>query len=288
MEEEKEQSTPPWGKRMNTAFTQLMQFLHRQKEMSAALMRTPQVRKFIDATASVLNDAVAEGIRTTPPPPAMVKSLKGSNLVFSGFKTFHQLKEAFPALLDADGNRKPFEQFLNDVQTVNTTYNRQYLKAEYNFAVASSQMAAKWEQFAGKGDRYYLQYRTANDEKVRDSHAKLHDVTLPIDSPFWDEYFPPNGWWCRCTVVQVRKSKYTVSNEKKAIDNANQATTGKHQELFRFNPGKQQACYPAYNPYTVKKCSTCSKNGYKAAKNPNNELCAVCQVTLEIKKEAAE
>lgn len=262
-----------------------MQFLYKQKEMTASLMRHPQVQRFVSTTASVLNQAVEEGIRIVPPSPMMVERLKESNLLFSGFKTFHELNEAFPSLLDADGNRKPFEQFLNDVQKVDETYNSQYLKAEYNFAVASAQMAAKWEKFAADGDRYNLQYRTANDDRVRDSHAELHNVTLPVSSPFWDEYFPPNGWGCRCTVVQVRKSKYPLSDESKAIADGNQATTGKHQELFRFNPGKRQACYPDYNPYTIKKCSTCAKAGLKLAKVPDNELCAACRVLQEMKRE---
>lgn len=261
-----------------------MQFLHTQKEFKPDLMRRPEVQQFVSTTASVLNKAVDEGIRTVPPSDKMVESLKNSNLVFSGFKTFHQLNEAFPSLLDADGNRKPFEQFLNDVQRVDETYNSQYLKAEYNFAVASSQMAAKWEKFAVEGDRYNLQYRTAYDSKVRKTHAKLHDITLPVGSPFWDEYFPPNGWGCRCTVVQVRKSKYPVSDEQEALNRGSQATTGKHQELFRFNPGKRQACYPDYNPYTIKKCTTCSKNSFKLAKVPNNELCAACKVIREMKE----
>lgn len=280
-----EDKEPDWRERVSKGFTRLMQFLYKQKEVNASLMRHPEVQQFVGTTAEVLNRAVEEGIHLAPPSPKMVERLEESNLLFSGFKTFHEMNEAFPSLLNEDGSRKPFEQFLNDVQRIDETYNGQYLKAEYNFAVASAQMAAKWEKFTADGDRYYLQYRTAYDDKVRDSHARLHNVTLPVSSPFWDEYFPPNGWGCRCTVVQVRKSKYALSDESKAIADGNQATAGKHQELFRFNPGKRQACYPDYNPYTIKKCSTCSKSGFKLAKLPDNDLCAACRVIREMKQE---
>ena len=47
-------------------------------------------------------------------------------------KAFHELHEAFPSLLDENGNRKPFERFLNDVQSIDATYNANYLRAEYN------------------------------------------------------------------------------------------------------------------------------------------------------------
>ena len=67
-----------------------------------------------------------------------------SNYIFSGLKTFHELNEAFPSLIDENGNRKPFEQFLKDVQNIDRTYNRNYLRAEYNFCQVSATMAAKF------------------------------------------------------------------------------------------------------------------------------------------------
>lgn len=62
---------------------------------------------------------------------------------------------------------------MNDVRKIDETYNRGYLRAEYNFVQASATMAAKWERFAEDGDRYNLQYRTAGDGKVRPEHAEL-------------------------------------------------------------------------------------------------------------------
>lgn len=51
--------------------------------------------------------------------------------------------------------------------------------------------------------------------------------------------------------------------------------------MFRFNPGKEQRTFPAYNPYTISKCRNCDKanDGMKLAKLfPDNELCAACQI----------
>lgn len=263
-----------------------MEFLHARGKMDADLMKSPQVVRFVNETAGTLNRAVDEGIEKSKPTDIMVDRLKYSNFVFSGFKVFHEMNEAFPFLLDENGERKPFERFLNEVRSVHEKYNGWYLKAEYDFAVASAQMAAKWERFAAMGDRYDLQYRTADDERVRDSHARLHNVTLPVESPFWEEYFPPNGWGCRCTVVQVRKGKYPVSDERQAMADGNQSTAGKHQEMFRFNPGKKRACFPAYNPYTISACGYCTKSGFLlAAKIPDNEMCRACKVIREMEQE---
>ena len=153
----------------------------------------------------------------------MRSRLEESDYIFSGLKTFHELNEAFPSLLDEDGTKKPFERFLNDVQKVDETYNRNYLRAEYNFAGASAEMAARWESYEKDGDEYYLQYRTAGDDKVRPEHAALNGVTLPMSDPFWDEYYPPNGWNCRCNVVQVLKGTNAPTDRDEAYRRAQNA-----------------------------------------------------------------
>lgn len=197
--------------------------------------------------------------------------------LFSGLKTFHELNEAFPSLIDEKGNRKPFERFLNDVRKIDKTYNRNYLRAEYNFASASAEMAARWEQFLEDGDRYFLQYRTASDGKVRPEHAALHGVTLPIDDPFWEQFTPPNGWNCRCTVVQVRKSKFPATPHAEAMALGEQATQRDTRHMFRFNPGKEQKTFPDYNPYSISRCRNCNIASKLASMVSDNDLCAACQ-----------
>lgn len=231
---------------------------------------------FINAHADALNS----GFQQVHMSDAMRQRLQRSNYIFSGIKTFHELNEAFPSLIDENGNRKPFEQFLNDVQKIDATYNQNYLRAEYNFCHASATMAAKWEEFQQDGDRYNLQYRTAHDDRVRPEHAALDRVTLPITDPFWEEFYPPNGWNCRCTVVQVRKSKYPVTPHDQAMALGAEATGKDTKGIFHFNPGIEQKTFPDYNPYTIKRCRDCDIAKEKAtlAFIPTNELCQGCQI----------
>lgn len=239
------------------------------------ILAEPPAQDFITTHASILDSAM----QRAPLSDIMRQRLQQSNYIFSGIKTFHECNEAF-SLLDSNGERKPFERFLNDVQKIDTTYNRHYLRAEYNFVNASADMAAKWEEFAQDGDRYNLQYRTAGDEKVRPEHAALHGVTLPIDDPFWRDYFPPNGWNCRCTVVQVRKSKYPVTPHDEAMQRGADATEKDTKGIFRFNSGLEQKSVPDYNPYTISRCRTCdiAKGKINLAFVPENELCKSCKL----------
>lgn len=262
----------------------LMGWLYQQAEVSPESLTAEEVQRFIRTHSDVLDGAVDTALKEVPLDDISVQRLKESNYVFSGIKTFHELNEAFPSLLDEEGNRKPFNQFLNDVQKVYDAYNVQYLRTEYNFAQASALMAARWKQFEQDGDRYNLQYRTMYDKRVRRTHRMLHNITLPIESPFWDKYFPPNGWNCRCTVVQVQKEKYPLSDEQEAMNLGSQATAGKYQEMFMFNPGKRMTTFPAYNGYTLRKCNQCDYRPDKmklAADIPDNEVCRACRLLQE-------
>jgi SPP1 gp7 family putative phage head morphogenesis protein len=46
-------------------------------------------------------------------------------------------------------------------------------------------------------------YVTAGDDRVRETHAELDGVTLPKDHPFWQTFWPPNGYNCRCQVIPL-------------------------------------------------------------------------------------
>ena len=191
-------------------------------------------------------------------------------------KTFHELNEAFPSLFDDNGERKPFNQFLNDVQSIDKQYNSNYLRSEYNFANASASMAARWESFTDDDD-YLLEYRTAGDDKVRPEHAEMNGIKLPMRDSFWYTYFPPNGWNCRCTVVEVLRATNEPTDRNEAFRRASEALKGDKKGMFNFNPGKEQKTFPDYNPYTISKCKDCNKRNLNLIRIPNNEICKACE-----------
>ena len=56
------------------------------------------------------------------------------------------------------------------------------------------------------------------DSRTRDSHRALHGKVFPHDSEFWDVWYPPNGFNCRCRVRaltedQVRRRKLKVEKD---------------------------------------------------------------------------
>lgn len=211
-------------------------------------LEDPAARAVINETLRVLSTAIDSGLPHEV--PATVRyALENNAFIFSGFKTFHSMREIGLSMVTDKGEIKPFNDFMTDVKKINQMYNHNYLYAEYNHAVGTSLMAAKWHDFEQDGNRYDLQYRTANDGKVREEHALLHETTLPASDPFWDKYFPPNGWNCRCTVVQVRKGKYPTSDPAMAMLRGDNCTDGVKQKMFRYNPGKTMELFPPKHPY---------------------------------------
>ncbi|SNA87689.1 conserved hypothetical protein [Flavobacterium psychrophilum] len=220
-------------------------------------LKTEKVyQDLIHQTYDVFNFAITDNDM----PNEMRTALQSDAFLFGGLKTHAQLFEASKLLLDDNGNLKPFDKLSNEFDKLNLTYNKNYLEAEYEFAVSSSQMAAGWSEL-GSSERYFLQYRTSNDNRVRDEHAALNNTTLPKEDPFWDSYYPPNGWRCRCIAIEVLKDKYPISDSEKSIKAGEAATTqigkdGKNRlEIFRFNPGADKKLFPPKHPLFANRCT---------------------------------
>ena len=232
-----------------------MHHIHNKGSYSAKMLKDPPVKDLLIETNRILSEALDKGITDNNPPEKMISRLQDDVFIFSGCKTHIQLKELSERLVDDNGKVTPLAAFKQQALEIHARYNENYLEAEYIFATSSSEMAAKWADLEKDGDRYNLQYRTAQDDRVRDTHRALANITLPAEDPFWSSYYPPNGWRCRCTAVQVRKEKYPQSNSEDAIGRGERATTeidskgNNRAEIFRFNPGKEKVIFPQDHPY---------------------------------------
>lgn len=257
----------------------VVKYLHDHGGYTPEMLSADEVLSLISATHSTLMKSVSKGL-SHEVGPELTSALEENTFIFSGFKTHAELKEASLLLRGEDGGLKSFEQFKRDVQSINETYNVQYLRAEYSYAEASAHVAMKWKDWEKGGRNYMLQYRTANDDRVRDSHRLLHNTTLPMDDPFWNSYIPPLGWRCRCNVVRVPADEYEQSNSELAQSIGEAATDLPKQRIFRFNPGKTLKVFPPKHPYMPKGCGNCDKN-LRLAYNPQSELCRACRAIAE-------
>ncbi|MFL1781439.1 Phage Mu protein F like protein [Candidatus Hepatincolaceae symbiont of Richtersius coronifer] len=78
------------------------------------------------------------------------------------------------------------------------------LKTIYDANKRSARAAATWSKAQDTKDfAPYFQYKLGPSSKHRDQHLAWANMILPIDHPFWNYAMPPNGWGCKCFVVQI-------------------------------------------------------------------------------------
>lgn len=157
-------------------------------------------------------------------------------------------KAALSSFLKISGNLRRFSAaktyqviknvgMLNDIEEMTEKFNlymKTWQRVENDLALKQGQTVNSWFTYDDQKDILpYLKYVTAQDERVRHSHALLNGIIKPVDDSFWNEYIPANGYQCRCTVEQLEKAASTkvTPNDKKLFK----------QEIspqFRNNPAK--------------------------------------------------
>jgi len=79
--------------------------------------------------------------------------------------------------------------------------------------------AAAWQGILAQADvAPFLMYDAIDDDRTRPLHAKWDRTVLPITSHWWSTHYPPNGWNCRCGVVQLTQSDVDALGLKVAVD----------------------------------------------------------------------
>ena len=103
-------------------------------------------------------------------------------------------------------------------EVVGTGLTRHRLQTIFQTQMTNARMASLWQKLQENKDaRPYLQYSAINDARTRPAHRALDNVVYPIDDPFWDYFYPPNGFRCRCHVMalaprDVARAGLTVSH----------------------------------------------------------------------------
>ncbi len=137
------------------------------------------------------------------------------------------------------------------------------LKTIFRTNLQSAYMAGRYRQMIDNvADRPYWQYVAVMDAKTRPAHAAMNGLVFRYDDPFWQHFYPPNGFNCRCTVralseANLRERGIAVSEsgqylrEAWAVESASglteriaifkrpgMATAGRTDLGWNYNPGR--------------------------------------------------
>lgn len=80
------------------------------------------------------------------------------------------------------------------------------LRTIYQTNLRVSYMAGRWARLERTRSAFpFLRYISVKDARTRPEHASWEGTILPVDHPWWDTHYPPNGWNCRCDVQPVNE-----------------------------------------------------------------------------------
>jgi len=85
------------------------------------------------------------------------------------------------------------------------------LRTIYNMNLRMARAAGQWKRIeALKARAPFLMYSAVKDNRTRPLHrlwggldAGTKPIILPVDHPAWRIFYPPNGWGCRCNIIQL-------------------------------------------------------------------------------------
>lgn len=130
----------------------------------------------------------------------------------------------------------------------------------YDTNIRTAYAAGEWAAIEENAkDAPYLRYVCVLDERTRAQHRQWHDLILRYDDPFWATHYPPNGWKCRCSVIQYsdndlnRRGFVPSKSPQIRYTEWENKRTGKIEQIpegiapgFDYNVGK--ARYRAFTP----------------------------------------
>jgi SPP1 gp7 family putative phage head morphogenesis protein len=114
-----------------------------------------------------------------------------------------------------------------------STNNPYHLETIYRTQINMEFNAGIWDasqSLIAEGKVWGFEYVTMGDDKVRPEHELLEGTKLPFGHPLWDVIWPPNGWNCRCSILQIFADEPAarVRRPRKMPDIPDE---------FRFEPG---------------------------------------------------
>lgn len=218
-----------------------------RKIFEGAITTSKLPTNLIEATIKHLMAGVDKGFKDADY-PELYKELKKNIYVFSGAKTYAQVKEVSSLILDGKTLR-PFSEFKKLALEKYDLYNVTYLESEYNTAVGQAQTAVKWQEIESDKKNFpYLQRKAVMDANTSEECKILNDIIAPVDDPFWRSRSPLTHFNCRCILTKIDRFEDVKLSSMTKI-NAAIKETEHINPLFKGNPGIDKVIFNKSHPY---------------------------------------
>ncbi|MDI3480800.1 MAG: hypothetical protein PWQ97_455 [Tepidanaerobacteraceae bacterium] len=112
----------------------------------------------------------------------------------------------------------------------------------YRTNIQTAYMVGRWKQMTDPAvirHRKYWMYDAINDTRTRPTHLAMDGKVYPAEHPVWDQWYPPNGFRCRCSVISLTEED--VKRMGLDVDESMPVLAGTPllpDKGFATNPGK--------------------------------------------------
>ena len=137
------------------------------------------------------------------------RDAKARAFAVAGLARGDQLAAVHDALYQAVANGESLGDFKKRIREVIeaegwTGNNSRRVENIYRTNVQSAFQAGRFAQMQRTAAaRPYWRYVAVGDKRTRPTHLALNGKVFRHDDPFWDTWYPPNGFMCRCTVATL-------------------------------------------------------------------------------------
>ena len=126
-------------------------------------------------------------------------------------KTLRQFAQELTPLLQRQGwwGRKEMKDPLTGKARSVQLGSPRRLQIIYQTNLRTARAAGLWGRIERNRQSHpYLLYELGPSREHRDEHLAWKGTLLPVDHPFWDTRYPPNGFGCKCRVRPVTQAEY--------------------------------------------------------------------------------
>ncbi|MHB1059811.1 MAG: phage minor head protein [Rhodanobacter sp.] len=175
----------------------------------------------------------------------------------SGIAKGDELATVYNAIGKAIDQGTTFEQFKDECEDIfarrGWTGKRAWrVDNIFRTNIQTAYNVGRYQQLAGMTAAFpYWKYSAVNDSRTRPTHLAMNGLVYPAGHPFWNTWYPPNGYRCRCSVIpltasQVKGRGLTVETEIPEMIEPIDPLTGNRMPAmqllpdpgFAYNPGK--------------------------------------------------
>lgn len=151
---------------------------------------------------------------------------KNLAFTFAEAASLQQVQAVLDSLVTALIEGESFDTWKQSTSEIPLNLPNHRLELIFRNTVQGAFQHGKWQFIeANIAEKPFMMYDAVDDSRTRHSHAAMDGFVARVDASIWDEWYPPNGHNCRCTVIaldeeqisSVRKTPYDEIARGEAI-----------------------------------------------------------------------